>query len=58
MIEFKKTRQFTFRSVAEGEELLRVLQLALKDIANQQLEIERVSAVHQMQVVSENFLLQ
>ena len=46
------------RSVEEGEELLRVLQLALRDIASTQLEIDRVAALDQVKVVSDNFALQ
>ncbi|XP_023335533.1 mediator of RNA polymerase II transcription subunit 21 [Eurytemora carolleeae] len=46
------------RSVLEGEELLKVLQYALRDIANTQMEIDRLAAVDEIKVSSDNFALQ
>jgi len=45
-------------SVRDGEHLLGILQSALSDIANTQLEIERKAAIEKIKVNSENFALQ
>jgi len=47
-----------FRTVEHGEQVLQGLQVALKDIASQLLEIERISAEDEMKVGSDNFVLQ
>ena len=49
---------FICRTVEHGEQVLQGLQVALKDIASQLLEIERISAEAEMKVGSDNFVLQ
>jgi len=57
-IEANTTKEQLLESVREGEELLRVLQLALRDIANTQLDIERWAAQNEISACSDNFALQ